>query len=322
MSLEKREGDGPVVSVVIPTYNRVEFIGAAISSVLGQSYECFELIVVDDGSTDLTAQVVLSFTDSRLIFIKQENQGRSAARNRAIAMARGRYIAFLDSDDEYLQDKLLLQVAYMDSHPEVGLLYTSAQCINATGETMVDHDYMATVEGNIYREIAFFRPVTITLPTVMLRREVLDKVGGFDVAMERFEDTDLWRRIAKQFRVGVIESSTCRLRTHASNALISQDPGRITEAIEYYVAKVFREDTDVDAAFRRQGASKLFTYYGKAFISVPGWRRRGFALLGRAILLCQTRTVHVMFDGAGTLLRSLVHQYFVSNSKARPPNND
>src|SRR5690554_3087136 len=88
----------PVVSIIMPTYNRAEFISAAISSVLRQTYESFELIVIDDGSTDETAQVIRSFTDQRVLFVRQANHGRSAARNRALGMARGRYIAFLDSD--------------------------------------------------------------------------------------------------------------------------------------------------------------------------------------------------------------------------------
>jgi glycosyltransferase involved in cell wall biosynthesis len=304
----------PVVSIIMPTYNRAEFISAAISSVLRQTYESFELIVIDDGSTDETAQVIRSFTDQRVLFVRQANHGRSAARNRALGMARGRYIAFLDSDDEYLPDKLSLQVAYMDRHPDIGMIYTSAQCINAAGEPLDGYDYVATAQGNIYRDIAFFRPVTITLPTVMLRREVLDIVGLFDVAMERFEDTDLWRRIAKRFRIGVIESPTCRLRTHTTNILISQNPELVVAAIDYYVSKIFQEDADVEISFLRHGASGLYAYYGKAFVSVPGWRRRGFALISRAILLCPSRIAHVAFAGMGSLLRSLIRQYFVTNS--------
>lgn len=309
--LKEREAEYPIVSVIIPTYNRAEFVGAAIASVLGQTFSRFELIVIDDGSSDATDQVIRSFHDPRLTFVRQENQGRSAARNRAIRMARGKYIAFLDSDDEYLQDKLFLQVTYMEAHPEVGMLYTSAQCINADGEPLEQHTYKADIEGDIYRDVAFFRPVTITLPTVMLRREVLEAAGLFDEAMERFEDTDLWRRIAKRFRVGVIERSTCRLRTHPENELASQNPDRITAAIEYYVDKIFREDVDIDTAFLKRGASGLFEYYGKAFLTVPGWRRRGIQLLGRAIFLFPARAAHIMIAGTGLVVRSVAQHGFM-----------
>lgn len=305
----KGDGKAPIVSIVIPTYNRAAFIGAAIKSVLGQSYPHFELIIIDDGSTDSTAEVVGSFSDPRLIYEQHENRGRSAARNRALIIARGQYIAFLDSDDEYLSDKLERQVAYMDTHPEVGMVYTSALCIDAAGEQL-DHAYVASTEGNIYQDIAFFQPLTITLPTVMLRRGVLDEVGLFDEAMERFEDTDLWRRVAKRFRVGVIESPTCKLRTHATNSLISQNPDQIVAAIEYYVAKIFREDADVGLDFLRRGAAGLYEYYGRAFISVPGWQGRGVSLLRRAISLHPARGVKVVFGGTRLFLRSLIALIF------------
>mgnify|MGYP003131613947 CR=1 FL=1 len=279
----------PVVSVIVPTYNRAKYLGLALGSVLEQSYRNFELIVVDDGSSDETAEVVATFHDPRLIYIRQENLGRSIARNRALTVARGRYIAFLDSDDEYLPDKLSQQVQYLDNYPEVGMVYTSALCINDKGDVQREYVYTASHEGDIYRQIAFFRPLTITLPTVMLRREVLEQVGAFDEKMERFEDTDLWRRIAKRFRVGVIRDPTCRLRTHHSNALASQDPDKIVAAINYYLDKVFREDADIEQRFLKRGASGLLEYYGRAFIGVRGWRKRGAFLLYRAFLLWPMR---------------------------------
>lgn len=297
-----------MVSVIIPTFNRAELLGKAVGSVLAQTYTDFELFVVDDGSTDRTADVVGAFNDARIVFLRQENRGRSAARNRAIALSRGRYVAFLDSDDEYLDHKLSCQVAYMDTHPEVGMVYTSAHCIDEGGNLLERHAYTASVEGNIYKDVAFFQPVTITLPTVMVRREILQLVGLFDEAMERFEDTDLWRRIAKRFLVGVIKEPTCKLRTHADNALTAQSAAKIIKAIEYYVEKIFREDADVEAAYLRNGASRLFEYYGKAFLGVPRWRREGAGLLIRAVTLAPRRCVVVAMVGFRAALGPLVRQ--------------
>ena len=274
-----------------------------------QSYPDFELIVVDDGSTDSTANVVDSINDDRLIFLSQENRGRSAARNRALTRARGRYIAFLDSDDLYLADKLERQIAYMDRHPDVGMIYTSAHCIDEWGNLLDEHPYVASVEGEIYKQVAFFRPVTITLPTVMVRREVLESVGCFDEVMERFEDTDLWRRIAKRYRVGVITEATCRLRTHADNALLSQNPLKIISSIEYYVAKVFREDADVGIDFLKEGASRLYEYYGTAFISIPGWRRDGLSLLKMSATYKPRRTIPIILAGLRAVAGSIMRQY-------------
>jgi glycosyltransferase involved in cell wall biosynthesis len=284
----------PTVSVIIPTYNRARFIREAIESVVEQSFSDLELIVIDDGSTDETAEIVGAFNDKRLNFVRQENRGRSAARNRAIASARGRYIAFLDSDDMYLRDKLAKQVSYMDLHPELGMIYTSATCIDGEGKPLDSERYKAWAEGQIYKQVAFFQPVTITLPTVMVRREVLDTVGGFDEAMNRFEDTDLWRRIAKHHRIGMLVQPTCILRTHDDNTLQSQDPAKIVEAIEYYIAKIFRDDADVGVAFLKQGASRLCEYYGRAFMSVPEWRRLGMMLTKKSIAYEPKRTVGIV----------------------------
>jgi glycosyltransferase involved in cell wall biosynthesis len=295
----------PAISIIIPTYNRSAFIGEAIDSVLQQTFSDFELIVIDDGSTDSTGEIVNAFKDERLVFIQQENAGRSAARNRALATARGKYIAFLDSDDTYLQDKLERQVNFMEAHPEIGMIYTSAKCIDADGNILKNNVYVASVSGQIYRQVAFFRPVTITLPTVMVRREVLDNVGGFDEKMERFEDTDLWRRISKRYQVGALNYPTCLLRTHDDNTLRTQNPVKITNAIEYYVAKIFREDADMDGDFLKEGASRLYEYYGLAFMTVPAWRRQGLALLKKSVEFSPKRIGAIVVTAGIATLRTL-----------------
>jgi glycosyltransferase involved in cell wall biosynthesis len=269
----------PVVSVIIPTFNREKFLGKAIQSVLAQSFPDFEIIIVDDGSTDETAEVVKSFPADRLQYVYQPNRGRSNARNHALRLARGRYIAFLDSDDLYLPGKLELQVNYLDCHPDVGMVYTSAYCIDESGNQL-EYQYKAKTSGRIYRDVAFFVPVTITLPTVMVRRDVFDKVGNFDESMERFEDTDMWRRIAKWFLVDAIPTPTCYLRTHHGNALAGQSPHKIEAAVTYYIDKVFAEDRSDNGGVLRKGASGLCFFYAKALLSMPT-----SAVIGRKLLL-------------------------------------
>lgn len=273
----------PKVSVIIPTYNREKFIGEAIQSVLDQTFQDFEVIVVDDGSTDRTGDVVQAFASEKVQYVYQSNRGRSNARNHALGLAKGRYIAFLDSDDLYLPDKLALQVDYMDSHPEIGMVYTSAYCIDENGVRTKD-EYEATVSGWVYEHIAFFVPVTITLPTVMVRKEVFDKVGEFDEAMERFEDTDMWRRISKHYQINALHERTCLLRTHIDNALAAQDPSQISGALDYYVKKIGREDSDVGIILRRKGIARLYGYYGAAMMSNQQWRARGYSLLLKGML--------------------------------------
>jgi len=126
----------PTVSVIISTYNRAHLIGRAIQSVLNQTYQDFEVIVVDDGSTDNTEEIVKSFNDPRIRYIRHEkNKGAAAARNTGIKAARGKYIAFQDSDDEWLPEKLEKQMkVFENAPPEAGVVYTDMQRINEDGE--------------------------------------------------------------------------------------------------------------------------------------------------------------------------------------------
>jgi glycosyltransferase involved in cell wall biosynthesis len=269
------------VSVIIPTYNRAHYIGESIRSVLSQTYTDLEIIVVDDGSTDDTAAVIANFNDKRLRYIQQENLGRSKARNHGLSVARGHYITFLDSDDVYLPEKIELQVTYLKRHPGTAMVYTSAYCMNDAGVAL-PHRYEASVSGMIYEHIAFFMPVTITLPTVMTYRDVLDRVGGFDEQMHRFEDTDMWRRISKSYRIDAMPEYTCNLRTHSDNALVSQNPAQIISALEYYAKKILREDTEISLITRRRGLAALYRYYGYALIAVPAFYLDGKRLLRTA----------------------------------------
>ena len=286
----------PLVSVIIPTYNRDEFIGETIQSVLDQTFRDFEIIIIDDGSTDGTADVVKTFSDDRVKYIYQENRGRSNARNHGLKKAAGRYIAFLDSDDLYLPGKLELQVVYLCTHFEVGMVYTSAYCINQEG-TLLSDSYRANVSGWIYKDIAFYVPVTITLPTVMARREVFDRVGCFDEKMERFEDTDMWRRIAKEFPIGAITDFTCKLRTHKGNALTGQDPRKIEAAVTYYIDKIFSEDGSIDLEIRRKGASGLCLFYARALLTIPSTVALGRKLLCKSIRYAPSSIYRLLFLG-------------------------
>lgn len=265
MSIEQ-----PLVSVVLPTYNRAHFIGQAISSALNQTYQNIELIVVDDGSTDDTERVIATFDDERLRYIKlPKNVGRSAARNHGLAVVRGEFVAFLDSDDYFLPGKTELQVEFLENNPDVDMVYTASGCVVSDDEP-IKYFYRAPVSGHLYNEIAFFKPLTITLPTVMLRRDVLTKVSGFDEKMERFEDTDFWRRISKHFKIGAIDEVTCHIRSHRDNHISAFEPATFERAIEYYVQKIMREDRDVDPLILQAGSRRLYELYGSALIGVPG----------------------------------------------------
>jgi glycosyltransferase involved in cell wall biosynthesis len=297
----------PTVSIILPTYNRAKFIGQAVTSALNQTYENIELLVVDDGSVDDTSDVVGTFSDPRLKYIKlASNVGRSSARNKALQMARGDYIAFLDSDDYYLPQKTEMQVQFLNEHPDIDMVYTASACVD-TDDRPIQYFYRAPVSGKIYNEIAFFKPLTITLPTVMLRRRVLTKVGSFDEQMERFEDTDFWRRIAKHFNIAGIDEVTCHIRSHQGNHISSFEPASFKRAIDYYVEKIFREDPDIDPLIVGAGARRIYELYGSALLGVPGAKQLALELQqkGQAYFEPLVSIIIPVFNGGNYLSQAI-----------------
>jgi glycosyltransferase involved in cell wall biosynthesis len=191
----------PSVSVIIPTFNRWPLVGAAIESVLAQTYSDFELIVVDDGSTDGTGAELARF-GSRLRLLTQPNRGVSAARNLAVRHARGSYLAFLDSDDLWLPSKLAIQTAFMKQNPSVKICQTEEIWIR-NGVRVNPKAKHRKPSGDI-----FFPSLELCLVSpsaVMLTRELFEQAGGFDETLPVCEDYDLWLRIAVDHFVPLID---------------------------------------------------------------------------------------------------------------------
>ena len=192
----------PKISVIIPTYNRAHTLREAIESVLSQSYNDLQLIVVDDGSTDETKVIVSSYIP-KLAYIYQERQGVSAARNRGIKHAQGDYISFLDSDDLWLEDKLHLQMKFMESHPEALICYTEEVWIRK-GVRVNPMKKHRKYSGMIFEHCL---PLCIISPSsVLIARRLLENVGVFDEELEACEDYDLWLRISAQYPVYLIDT--------------------------------------------------------------------------------------------------------------------
>ena len=193
----------PPVSVIIPTFNRAHVLSRAIDSVLGQSFEDFELLVVDDGSADGTAELMERYGrwHPRVRYLVQSaNAGVSAARNRGMNEACGRLIAFLDSDDEWLPEKLAAQVSFFDEAPrDVGLLYGGVRTVGAS--TWV---FRPKTRGWIHPNL-LERNVIHSTSNVMIRREVFEKIGGFQEQIPAIEDWDYWIRVAKHFAIDYLE---------------------------------------------------------------------------------------------------------------------
>jgi glycosyltransferase involved in cell wall biosynthesis len=191
----------PEISVIIPTYNRSEFLREAIASVLAQTYRDFELIVVDDGSEDDTAAVVREFAGVRYVF--QPNRGVSAARNRGVALTSGSLLAFLDSDDLWQPRKLERQVAFLSAYPHARICQTEELWLRH-GVRVNPHVKHRKTGGDIFAPSLSL--CLVNPSAVMLRRELFEQVGGFDESLPACEDYDLWLRIAVQEPVHLIES--------------------------------------------------------------------------------------------------------------------
>jgi len=195
-------GTPPTVSVIIPAYNVKPYIGAAIDSVLDQTYRDFEVFVVDDGSTDGTYEVVQGY-GNRVHLLRQPNRGVSAARNAGIQASRGRYVAFLDGDDTWEPDKLELQVRQLEADPELGLAYADYGAFEAS--RLLSHNVpkargQPRPSGNILREL--FLDCIVSTPTVVIRREALDEVGLFNETFRKAQDYDMWLRVAARYKCG------------------------------------------------------------------------------------------------------------------------
>jgi glycosyltransferase involved in cell wall biosynthesis len=186
----------PTVSVVLATYNRSNLLPKAIESVLQQTFPDFELIIVDDGSTDNTAEIVSRYPDPRINYQPVKHGERSRARNIGIQLSRGHYIAFLDSDDWYLPDKLKDQVQILQSHPECGMTLGDWQIVNGSGEVIQEmrpwenyRDASLTVEDWLFHTSA-------TPITVLIKREWFERGLSFDPSLYMSEDIELWMRLS------------------------------------------------------------------------------------------------------------------------------
>ena len=255
----------PLVSVIIPTFNRVGFLAEAVPSVLAQSLRDFELIIVDDGSTDETQSVYGKIPEVR--YLRQPHLGVSAARNLGIRHARGSLISFLDSDDLWTRHKLARQVAWMDSHPDVQLCHTNEIWIRH-GRRVNQKRIHQKYGGWIYPHCL---PRCIVSPSsVLLRRELFEITGVFDEALPICEDYDLWLRITSRYEAGFIDEPLIIKRGGHPDQLSQSEWGidryRVTALLKMLGQQGLRQD------WREMTLAMLKR---KCEILASGYRKRG-----------------------------------------------
>jgi len=225
----------PRISVVIPAFNRQKAVGRAIKSVLGQTCQDFEIIVVDDGSTDATVSAVAAFDDPRINLIRHDrNRGGSAARNTGIGAGVAPYVAFLDSDDEWLPTKLERQLEVFERSDDLlGLVYTGAARVYPDGSIS---RYIPRPQVDLPRALLTANVIGET-SLGMVRRNALEAIGGFDESLPSCQDLDLWQRISERFRVDAVPEVLVRIANGNDGGRISTDVRRALSGRELYCSK-------------------------------------------------------------------------------------
>jgi glycosyltransferase involved in cell wall biosynthesis len=230
----------PKVSVIIPTYNRGKLITRAIESVFKQTYRDFEIIIIDDGSKDETPNVLAPYLN-RIKYIYQENRGISAARNQGIRQASGDYIAFLDSDDEWVEDKLAIQVEILDNNKNIGIVHNKLIILNENGEKVGMKPKKDS--GKNFQELV---AVGGDLPTssVITRKECFDKAGLFDEELPTMEDFEMWLRIARSYEVYEVRD-ICLAYSYRHQQQITKDTIKVYYGLVQMDKKILKTFPDI-----------------------------------------------------------------------------
>lgn len=248
----------PRVSVIMPAFNGQLYIDEAIRSVLSQTYKNWELVLVNDGSTDGTESVIKKYlSEPRIVYIKQENKGMAAARNAGIRAAGGQLIAFLDQDDFWLEDKLQLQVKYLAAHPGVFMLHGACNILKA-GKISTPLKYhplfSGALKGFVYNKLIVEDFVCV--PTIIVRKEVFSEIGLFDESMIGVDDWDLCIRISKKYEIGYINKI---LAVYRHNELgFSKDIERWRSILLGFIEKNIFDNPEISAKIQKKAVSSFY----------------------------------------------------------------
>lgn len=250
------------ISVIIPTYNRKHFISEAVQSVLHQTCPPSEIIVVDDGSTDGTEEVVSKIAAPiPIVYVRQRNQGPGAARNFGASIARGDWISFLDDDDVWCPNKLAVQSNYMMGHPEVALVYAHVEHTDEGGRPIPKAE-----RGDEFSTIIFGSNPPAFPSTVLVKKDVFLQVGGFGVQLRHAEDWDLFARIARQFAVHCLAEKLVRYRWHKNQ--FHEDPRLIHESWSLFHDSLYRlwKDDPLKQAVLFRKSAQVYSSVAKQYL--------------------------------------------------------
>ena len=242
------------VSVVMPVYNGERYLKEAIESILNQTFRDFEFIIINDASTDKSEEIIKTFTDTRIIYIKNDkNLGQAESLNKGIRNARGLYVARMDQDDISLPERISVQSAYMEANREVAILGTWYQEIDENNNAIRRPIFPAF--PGIKTRLFFARLAgwaSIAHPTVMIKRDLFDKIGYYDPKYRICQDYDLWLRTVKKYKIENIpdvllnyrihDLSTCQKRYRDT---VKEMEAIIASNIDFYMQKQSKEERDI-----------------------------------------------------------------------------
>jgi len=267
----------PKVTVVVPTYNRAHMLATCLASIARQTYDDLEVVVVDDGSDDNTAEVVARFAGVR--YVRQENQGAPGAYNRGVAEAGGEYVMLVDSDDSICEDAVATEARVLDANPDVGLVYAQAWQVNEAGAVtglrrpeFARHSYVRNGREEI-RALLFWNH--ITSPTPMVRRRCFETVGLFDPRLRVGEDWDMWIRIAKRYDVAYVARPLGNYLKHAGNISTRIDL-EFLEFLRRYLLEKVLDDPEIGHIYRPLRGKAYFAYH--TYIGAMAYKANAMAL--------------------------------------------
>jgi glycosyltransferase involved in cell wall biosynthesis len=263
------------VTVLMPAYNAGKYIADAISSVLNQTFNDFKLLIVDDGSTDNTLQIIRSFSDRRIDLIHQAHKGIAAALNKGLSKANSEYIARFDADDICLPERLMEQVSFLDTHPDYIIVGGDAEYISENGEHLFDFKAVGHTHEQIIQKIYSYCPFIHS--AVMYRRQPVMKAGGYSVHAHNFEDYLLWIQLLKSGKFYNLPQQLIRVRFNPASVTIDERwRGR-------FFRKLKRQVINKGTITEKEGSYLLSIIKSQDFQNIK--EGAYYALCGKKILL-------------------------------------
>ncbi len=251
----------PEVSVIVATYNYGCYLAGALESIQAQTFANWEAVIVDDGSTDGTSEVVRKFSaDSRIHYIKTENGGQPSAENKGIRASRGSYLAFLDADDLWFPEKLEKQIKLFDADPALGIAYSRRLTIDPRG-IVVERCNRALYRGKVLKQL--FRNNFVCFSSSMVNRKVFEAVGAFNEECRHASDYEFWLRAARMFTFDYVDEPLVKYRKGHAN-LTSRGDRQLTYALKIMDEFIKNYPREIPPSEARRAYAETYLHMAQA----------------------------------------------------------